>query len=155
MKINSRILIVPFTILTTAVLLTACAGQVPSDLGLLNGAELRPCPDKPNCVQTYDPADEGHFMLPLNVKSTEVETQRAISNAIMKTGGKIITEKALAPSGTYIHAEYESDWLKFVDDVEVVIKGGSIHIRSASRLGYSDMGVNAGRMEKIKTTYAE
>lgn len=150
MKINSRILIVPFTIL-----LTACAGQVPSDLGLLNGAELRPCPDKPNCVQTYDPADEGHFMLPLNVKSTEVETQQAISNAIMKTGGKIITEKALAPSGAYIHAEYESDWLKFVDDVEVVIKDGSIHIRSASRLGYSDMGVNAGRMEKIKTTYAE
>jgi uncharacterized protein (DUF1499 family) len=150
MRINSRILIAPITIV-----LTACAGQVPSDLGLINGSTLRPCPDKPNCVQTYDPVDEEHFMLPLTIKSTERETQRAISNAIIKTGGKIITEKALTPSGSYIHAEYQSDWLKFVDDVEVMIKNDLIHIRSASRLGYSDMGVNANRIKKIKTSYAE
>ena len=40
-----------------------------------------------------------------------------------------------------------------MDDVEVVIKDGLIHIRSASRLGYSDMGVNAERFEKIKMAY--
>jgi len=67
----------------------------------------------------------------------------------------IISEKPLSPSGYYLHAEYESDWLKFVDDIEVVIKDGLIHLRSASRLGFSDMGVNAKRFDAIKANYAK
>ena len=65
----------------------------------------------------------------------------------------MISETVLAPAGYYLHAEYESDWLKFVDDVEVVIKDGLIHIRSASRLGYSDLGANAERLDNIKAAY--
>ena len=141
------------SIIISSLLLTACAGQVPSDLGMLNGSELRPCPDKPNCVQTYAPTDESHFQLPLTVKADDAQTKQAISAAISETGGQIISEEPLKPSGYYLHAEYQSDWLKFVDDVEVVIKDGLIHIRSASRLGYSDMGVNATRFEEIKTAY--
>lgn len=136
-------------------LLTACAGQVPSDLGVVNSSELRPCPNTPNCVQTYDPLDELHFQQPLVVKESETETQLFIRSAIVKTGGKIISEKTLMSSGIYLHAEYESDWLKFVDDVEVLIKDDLIHMRSASRLGHSDMGVNAKRFEKIKAAYSE
>jgi len=135
--------------------LTACAGQVPNDLGILNGSELRACPDKPNCVQTYNPADKSHFQLPLIFNTDNEQTKTAISNAITETGGKIISEKPLSPSGYYLHAEYESDWLKFVDDIEVVIKDGLIHLRSASRLGFSDMGVNAKRFDAIKANYAK
>ena len=141
-------LIIPF-------FLIGCAGQVPNDLGMLNGSELRPCPDKPNCVQTYNPTDKSHFQLPLIFNTDNEQTKTAISNAITETGGKIISEKPLSPSGYYLHAEYESDWLKFVDDIEVVIKDGLIHLRSASRLGFSDMGVNAKRFEAIKANYAE
>lgn len=141
------------SIIISSLLLTACAGQVPSDLGMLNGSELRPCPDKPNCVQTYAPTDESHFQLPLTSKADDAQTKQAISAAISETGGQIISEEPLKPSGYYLHAEYQSDWLKFVDDVEIVIKDGLIHIRSASRLGYSDMGVNATRFEEIKTAY--
>jgi uncharacterized protein (DUF1499 family) len=137
------------------VLLTACAGQVPSDLGMLNGSELRPCPDKPNCIQTYDPADQAHFQLPLMFKVDAEQTRRSIDDAISKTGGKITGEKRLVPAGYYLHAEYESDWFRFVDDVEVVIKDGLIHVRSASRLGHSDMGANAKRFTAIKAIYAE
>lgn len=150
MKKNISILALP-----SFLLLTACAGQVPSDLGVVNGSELRSCPDKPNCVQTYDRLDESHFQLPLVVKESEAETQLSIRSAIVKTGGQIISEKVLMPSGIYLHAEYESDWLKFVDDVEVLIKNDAIHIRSASRLGHSDMGVNAERFEKIKAVYEQ
>lgn len=139
--------------LSAFLLLVGCAGQVPSGLGVLKGSELRPCPDKPNCVQTYDPADSSHFQTPLTSKSTEQQTKQAISSAINVTGGTIITEQALQPSGYYLHAEYESDWLKFVDDVEVSIQDGLIHIRSASRLGHSDFGVNAERLEAIKAAY--
>lgn len=141
------------TIILTSLLLTACAGKAPHDLGMINGSELRPCPDKPNCVQTYAPADESHFQLPLTAQVDDEQTKHIIATAISETGGQIITEQPLKPSGYYIHAEYQSDWLKFVDDVEVVIKDGLIHIRSASRLGYSDMGVNAKRFEKIKMAY--
>ena len=133
--------------------LIGCAGQIPSDLGMLNGSELRPCPDKPNCVQTYDPLDTAHFQLPLVVKQDDNQTKVAMTSAINETGGKVISETVLAPAGYYLHAEYESDWLKFVDDVEVVIKDGLVHIRSASRLGYSDLGANAERFEKIKAAY--
>lgn len=135
--------------------LLGCAGQVPSDLGMFNGTELRACPDKPNCIQTYDPIDASHFQIPLIVKQDDNQTKSAIAAAITKTGGTIINEKPLSPSGYYLHAEYESDWLKFVDDVEVVIKNGLIHIRSASRLGHSDLGVNAERFSQIKAAYTE
>lgn len=149
-KQNSR-LAIPLAALV--MLLTACAGQVPTELGVVNGSELRPCPDKPNCVQTYTPADESHFQSPLSVKDTEEQTTIAIRSAIRASGGEIITEKTLLPSGVYLHAEYESDWLKFVDDVEVLIMEDTIHIRSASRLGHSDFGVNAERYHAIKAAY--
>jgi uncharacterized protein (DUF1499 family) len=152
-KMNFIKLSIKSTLLVSSLLLTACAGKVPSDLGALNGSELRACPDKPNCVQTYSPADESHFQLPLTAKATDEKTKQAISAAISKTGGQIISDEPLKPSGYYLHAEYQSDWMKFVDDVEIVIKDGLIHIRSASRLGYSDMGVNASRLEDIKTAY--
>lgn len=133
--------------------LIGCAGQIPSDLGMLNGTELRPCSDKPNCVQTYNPLDTSHFQLPLKSKENDTQTKLAITAAINETGGTIISEVATEPSGYYLHAEYESSWLKFVDDFEVVIKDQLIHIRSASRLGYSDLGVNAERFDEIKAAY--
>jgi len=133
--------------------LIGCAGQIPSDLGMLNGTELRPCSDKPNCVQTYNPLDTSHFQLPLKFKENDAQTKLAITTAINETGGTIISEAAAEPSGYYLHAEYESSWLKFVDDFEVVIKDKLIHIRSASRLGYSDLGVNAERFDEIKAAY--
>lgn len=135
--------------------LMGCAGQIPSDLGMINGSELRPCPDKPNCVQTYDPLDTSHFQLPLTAKQNDNETRLAITSAINETGGKIISVNSLKPMGYYLHAEYQSDWLRFVDDVEVVIKDELIHIRSASRLGHSDLGVNAERFDTIKAAYAK
>lgn len=141
--------------LVGSLLLGACAGQPPSDLGMFNGTELRPCPDKPNCVQTYDPTDSAHFQLPLSFKQSDKQTVLAITSAINETGGKIISETSLTPSGYYVHAEYESSWLKFVDDVEVVINHGTIHMRSASRLGHSDLGVNAERFDKIKVAYTK
>ena len=135
--------------------LIGCAGQIPSDLGAINGSELRACPDTPNCIQTYDELDASHYQLPLKSKQDKSQTKLAITSAINETGGKIISEMALEPSGYYLHAEYESSWLKFVDDVEVVIKDELVHIRSASRLGRSDFGVNAERLENIKAAYTK
>jgi len=65
--------------------------------------------------------------------------------AIIKTGGTITSE-----SDDYISATYMSGLFKFVDDVELRPDGDVVHIRSASRVGYSDRGVNKKRVEAIR-----
>jgi uncharacterized protein (DUF1499 family) len=139
--------------ISIALLLSACAGSPPADLGMVEGSELRPCPSTPNCLQTYDPLDSDHFVSPLSVKTNALDTKQTMTAAITETGGRIISEQTLDSEGYYLHAEYESDWLKFVDDVEVIIQDNSIQFRSASRIGRSDFGVNNKRFEKIKAFY--
>lgn len=150
---------------SAALLLSACAGQPPADLGVIKQASLseadtysfslRACPESPNCIQTYDAADQDHFKAPLSPKADVLQTTQAIKTAIIGSGGEIISEQALSPAGYYLHAEYESKWIRFVDDVEVVIQADNIQLRSASRLGRSDFGVNGERFDKIKTLYQE
>jgi uncharacterized protein (DUF1499 family) len=57
----------------------------------------------------------------------------------------------------YIHAECRSRIFGFVDDVEFWFDGanGVIHFRSASRMGYSDLGVNRKRMERIRKEFSQ
>jgi uncharacterized protein (DUF1499 family) len=60
-----------------------------------------------------------------------------------------------AERDNYLHFEFTTRWLGFVDDVEFLLdpQAGSIHFRSASRLGYSDLGVNRRRMEAIRQAF--
>lgn len=173
LKVNSLITKKPTAykagaVIVAALLLSACAGQPPADLGVIKQADLnsdtqtgsssysiglRACPESPNCIQTYDAADQDHFKAPLIPKATIQQTTDALKAAIKNSGGEIISEQALLPAGYYLHAEYESKWIRFVDDVEVVVQEDSIQIRSASRLGRSDFGVNGERFDTIKTIY--
>lgn len=147
---------------TAALLLSACAGQLPADLGVITQADsnteitrfsLRACPESPNCIQTYDAADDSHYKAPLIPKATIQQTTDALKTAIKNSGGEIISEQALLPAGYYLHAEYTSKWIRFVDDVEVVVQADRIQIRSASRIGRSDFGVNGERFDTLKTIY--
>jgi FKBP-type peptidyl-prolyl cis-trans isomerase FkpA len=56
----------------------------------------------------------------------------------------------------YLYAEFETRWLKFVDDVEFLLDepAGVIHVRSASRLGRKDFGVNRKRIEALREALA-
>ena len=58
-------------------------------------------------------------------------------------------------TGAYLHVEFTSAIFRFVDDVEFLFDAGSgtIHMRSASRAGYSDFGVNRRRMEAIRSQF--
>ena len=115
--------------------------------GLVN-SKLSPCPDKPNCICTEYPEDESHFTeaITFTEKSTKILTH-AIENAIQDTGGIIINQQA-----DYIYATYTSSIFRYVDDFEIRIdyKKKLIHIRSASRVGHSDMGANLKRIENFK-----
>ena len=127
------------------------AGKRPDNLGVRNG-KLTPCPNTPNCVISQS-SDTEHSIEPLTYNSTTAEAMADLKSAIQamkKT--KIITENK-----NYLYAEFTSAIMGFVDDVEFYLDEGAkvIHVRSASRLGQSDLGVNRKRIETIRTKLKE
>ena len=128
------------------ILFLGCAGHRPADLGIADG-ELKACPDSPNCVSSRS-GDEEHGIDPLALKSSPSEAVAELKEIILAMdGASVITE-----TDDYLHAEFKSSIFGFVDDVEFQIDGAKkiIHVRSASRVGYSDLGVNRERIEAIR-----
>lgn len=127
------------------------AGNRPNNLGVNNG-KLAPCPNSPNCVSSQS-SDVGHSIAPLTYNSTPEEAiakLKSVIESLPRT--KIITQ-----SNDYLYAEFKSALMGFVDDVEFYLdrKANVIQVRSASRLGQSDLGVNRKRIETIRAKLAE
>jgi uncharacterized protein (DUF1499 family) len=132
-----------------SLVLTGCSGTMPK-LGINNGL-LMGCPNTPNCVNSQA-ADEKHFIQPIQYMGTQQEAQ----SAILKLLNTWKRTKVMVAEDNYIHAEFTSMIFRFVDDVEFYMPATEtdetiIHVRSASRIGYSDFGVNRKRIEKIRT----
>jgi uncharacterized protein (DUF1499 family) len=121
----------------------------PTNLGLLDG-QLRPCPASPNCVCTEN-ADAGHSIEPLSFEGSPAESLDKLKSVI-----KGFPRTTVVTAGdNYLHVEFKSLVFRFVDDVEFVVEPESkrIGFRSASRVGYSDFGVNRRRMEEIRSAF--
>jgi uncharacterized protein (DUF1499 family) len=135
-------------ILLMILFLTGCSGAMPK-LGIENG-QLMPCPKTPNCVNSQA-ADEKHAIQSMRFSGAQQEANAALLK-ILKAWNRtniIVAEK------DYIRAEFTSMIFRFVDDVEFYFPftdAGEtlIHVRSASRVGYSDFGVNRKRIETIR-----
>ena len=129
----------------------ACSGKRPSNLGAQDGT-LRPCPESPNCVSSFA-ADAAHRIDPLKFTGGVNEGR----DALVKVISSMKRAKVVTAAGTYVYAEYTSALFRFVDDVEFLFDGtaGVIHVRSASRVGYGDMGVNRKRVEEIRRLFNE
>lgn len=119
---------------------------MPGNLGVADG-RLAPCPDSPNCVSTRA-TDEQHGIAPLSYTGETAVAQAAVL-AIIEARPEMTL---IRNEPGYIHAEARSALWRFIDDVEFQFdeEAGLIHFRSASRLGYSDAGVNRSRMEEIR-----
>lgn len=117
-----------------------------TDVGLVNGT-LRPCPNSPNCVST-EAEDEGHRILPYRYERDLTTALEAVKQAVGSMSGARLVD---ARDG-YLRYEFTSWLFRFVDDVEFLFDDATktIHFRSASRTGYSDLGVNRKRMEEIR-----
>lgn len=127
------------------------AGKRPNNLGVRDG-KLAPCPSSPNCVSSQS-EDAGHKIEPLTYKSTPQVALAQLKQAIQSLPRtKIITE-----TPNYLYAEFTSAIMGFVDDVEFYLDEDAkvIHLRSASRLGQSDLGVNRKRIETIRAKLQE
>jgi uncharacterized protein (DUF1499 family) len=130
-------------------LITGCTGVRPVNLGIKDG-KLAPCPSSPNCVSSQS-IDREHAIEPLSFPGTVTEAHDRIRKIILgMKRSRIVTE-----TDSYIHAEFTSAVFRFVDDVEFRFDESVkvIHIRSAARLGYSDLGVNRKRVEDIRARW--
>jgi uncharacterized protein (DUF1499 family) len=111
------------------------------------------CPDSPNCVSSIaDPKDVKHYILPYQL---ELSTGNAFLRIVEYLENKSDVKILETEEGLYIHAVFISKLMRFKDDVEFRFKQDNsnssiIDIRSASRIGYSDLGANRSRMEEIR-----
>jgi uncharacterized protein (DUF1499 family) len=109
---------------------------------------LQTCPSSPNCVSTQA-QDEGHAIEPFRYCKPRAEAKEALKEVIRS----LPRTKLVEEDESYLHYEFTSLLLRFVDDVEFLFddETKTIHFRSASRTGYGDMGVNRKRMEQVRT----
>ncbi|MGE0485838.1 MAG: DUF1499 domain-containing protein [Gammaproteobacteria bacterium] len=121
------------------------SGRTESRAGGLQGGQLAPCGVAPNCVASENVAatDATHAVVPLTGSGNLA--WRAIEEAVHAAGGHIVTS-----GDDYLHATFTSRLFRFVDDLELRRDGDTLHWRSASRVGYSDLGANRRRIEDLR-----
>ncbi len=114
-------------------------------MGVKNGL-LKSCPDSPNCVSSQC-GDGLHYLAPVPMTASLEETIEAI-NAVLSRRPSV---RVMTCKVNYVHAIETSRIMRFVDDIEFFVDDANrvIHFRSASRVGYHDLGVNRKRMETL------
>lgn len=138
-------------LLSVLFVLLACSGNNNVAYGIDSG-KLPPCPDKPNCVSSQS-TDQRHAIDPLHYNGSKEKAKRDLIETI-ETSKRA---RVVRLEGDYIHAEFTSAFFRFVDDVDLILddRAKTIHLRSASRVGYSDLGVNRRRIEDIRARFQE
>lgn len=118
----------------------------PAAGGLVAG-RLAACPDRPNCVASQD-ASPGQAIPPLACRRPPMEALAALASWLR--GQPRVTVIRQTPE--YLHAAFRTRVWGFIDDVEWLADPGAgvIHVRSASRVGYSDLGTNRRRIENLR-----
>lgn len=138
-------------LLLAASVLSGCSGERPDDLGVRMGT-LAPCPGTPNCVHTGLRHPEGTEPMFLAGRVMPDEMMPSLRSVVESMPRTTIVEEA----DFYIRAEARSLIFRFVDDLELyVTPDRELIVRSASRLGEGDMGVNARRVEELRARLRE
>ncbi len=111
---------------------------------------LAPCPERPNCVSSLA-EDDVHRVEPLPLRGTPDEALTRLREIIQAMRGATVDEVG----DGRLAARFRSRVLGFVDDLEMAVDeaAGVVHVRSASRVGRWDLGVNRRRVEAIRARY--
>ena len=115
-------------------------------IGLVDG-RLRPCPSSPNCVCSQN-QDAGHHIEPLRFTAAPREAWDRLHDLVQK----LPRTRVVSRDDRYLHVEFTSLLMRFVDDVEFLLDESAsvIHVRSASRIGHSDLDANRKRIEALR-----
>jgi len=112
----------------------------PGNLGVRDG-RLAPCKRSPNCVSSQaDPADPEHYIAPIQ---GNMAAARSAVQSLPRT--RVVKEEK-----NYLYAEFRTPIMRYVDDVEFFFDGQLLQVRSCSRLGRRDFGVNRKRVEELR-----
>jgi uncharacterized protein (DUF1499 family) len=124
-----------------------CSSTPPANLGIHNGS-LSACPSSPNCVSSQEDNPQ-HRIAPLVYTGDPTRAFHSLQQTLKARKDTRIIES----TPEYLRVELRT--LLFVDDGEFLLDRDHnvIHIRSASRLGYSDLGKNRSRMEEIRLQF--
>ena len=123
------------------------SGCASPTVGLVDG-RLQPCPGSPNCVSSdADPPS-------IAALAFEGDADAAWADLIDFLAAEPRAELVTVEPG-YVHAVFRTKWLRFADDVEFRLDraASTVAVRSASRVGYSDLGANAKRVESIRARW--
>ena len=139
----------PVGISLCAALAAGCGAPPPATLGVDDG-DLAPCPGSPNCVHTGHRHPDGTPPLYLQPEGeTRWDDVRTVVEAMPRVTVVSVSER-------YIHAEERSRLFRFIDDLELLwAEDNELVVRSASRLGHGDLGVNGRRVERLRATLSE
>jgi uncharacterized protein (DUF1499 family) len=139
-----------FAVVAVLALTTGCSGgRPPSSLGVTEG-RLAPCPGSPNCVSSEAAAAEQRVE-PLRYDGDAAEARARLLDVLNGMDRARIVQS----TDDYVHVEFRSAVFGFVDDVEFYFSPpGTIQVRSAARIGYSDFGVNRERIETLRVRFA-
>jgi uncharacterized protein (DUF1499 family) len=138
-------------VLAMAGSLFSFSGSRPTNLGVTDG-KLAACPSSPNCVSSQS-QDTEHQIEPLRYEGTAAKAIAKLKTTI----AALPRTEIIQTTDDYLYVEFTSALMGFVDDVEFYVNPDQpvIEVRSASRLGESDLGVNRQRLEAIRTAFNE
>lgn len=139
------------TVVIVLFALLSMTSTTPASLGLQAG-RLAPCPDSPNCVSSAATTSQ-HVIAPFALDRSPGAAKEELKQAI----AKLPRTKLISETDDYLRFEFRSLVFRFVDDVEFHFDEATktIHVRSASRVGHSDLGVNRRRVEAIRALLPE
>ncbi|MGE4093598.1 MAG: DUF1499 domain-containing protein [Candidatus Binatia bacterium] len=130
-------------------MLSGCSARPPVIPGQGAIPSLR-CPSTPNCVSSYM-VDTRHYVAPLRYAGDLDTAKKRLIAAIRSLN----RSRIVATEGLSIRAEFTSAFFGFIDDVEIFFDDTAkvIHVKSASRVGYFDFGVNRTRVERLRERF--
>jgi uncharacterized protein (DUF1499 family) len=113
---------------------------------------LAACPERSNCVSS-DATEPKRAIAPFRLKIPPAEAWSELKRVIEATPDTMIVRA----TPDYLSAEFTTGRLRFTDDVEFLLRAAQkeIAVRSASRFGYYDFGVNRERVEKLRAQLRE
>jgi uncharacterized protein (DUF1499 family) len=131
-------------------------GSAPAGLGVTDG-KLKPPSRTPNSVTSQaelwpDAPQKAYAAIPpLSMKGDAKATIAQLAQIVESLPGAKIVERR----DDYLYAQFTTALMRFVDDVEFWVDpaAGVVQVRSASRVGRKDFGVNRARIEQIRERF--
>jgi uncharacterized protein (DUF1499 family) len=145
------LLILAAAILAILFGLSRMSARTPDRIGPVDG-RLMGCPGPDNCVSS-EAENPDRRVAPLAAAGPVDQVMARLSGAIGSMGGGEVVQVR----GNYLRAVFTSRLWRFKDDLECLYDQGTgrVEVRSASRVGYSDFGVNRKRVERLRDVWTE